>query len=186
MKTKKNVVKEIDQILIAEDSPTQAEQLKYFLEKHQYKVLVAKDGKEAIGMVLEHRPSLVITDIVMPEMNGYDLCKEIKSHDKTMNIPVILLTSFSRSEDVMEGISCGADNFLTKPFERNILFQILNRSFPTGKFTKPKRLKLNWKCSLEGRNGLLLWIISKYLRCSSQRMKRQFRETMNCCKRRMI
>ena len=70
MKTKKNAVKEIDQILIAEDSPTQAEQIKYLLEKHNYKVLVAKNGKEAIELVIQHKPSLVITDIVMPEMNG--------------------------------------------------------------------------------------------------------------------
>ncbi|MCX6556915.1 MAG: response regulator [Candidatus Aminicenantes bacterium] len=121
MKDKKN--SEIDgvQILIAEDSPTQAEQLKYLLEKQNYKVLVAKDGKEALEMVGKHSPSLVISDIVMPEMSGYELCKEIKACKSTMDIPVILLTSLFRSEDVLEAISCGADNFITKPFSEDYL-----------------------------------------------------------------
>jgi DNA-binding response OmpR family regulator len=142
MKHKKNVVKDIDEILIAEDSPTQAEQLKYILEKHKYKVRVAKDGKEAIGMVIEHSPSLVITDIVMPEMNGYELCKEIKSHEKTMSIPVILLTSFSRSEDVMEGISCGADNFLTKPFREEYLVSHIEQILANREIHKSETIKV--------------------------------------------
>jgi DNA-binding response OmpR family regulator len=142
MKTKKNIVKDIDQILIAEDSPTQAEKLKYLLEKHNYKVLVAKDGKEAIGMVIEHNPSLVITDIQMPVMNGYDLCKEIKSREKTMNIPVILLTSFSRSEDVMEGISCGADNFLTKPFREEYLVSHIEQILSNREIHKSETIKV--------------------------------------------
>lgn len=142
MKTKKNVVKDIDEILIAEDSPTQAEQLKYILEKHKYKVRVAKDGKEAIGMVIEHSPSLVITDIQMPVMNGYDLCKEIKSREKTMNIPVILLTSFSRSEDVMEGISCGADNFLTKPFREEYLVSHIEQILSNREIHKSETIKV--------------------------------------------
>lgn len=112
-------------ILIAEDSPTQAEHLKYLLEKHQYTVQVAKNGKEALEAVSRSMPYLVLTDIMMPEMNGYELCKELKAREKTMNIPVILLTTFSRSEDVMEGIACGADNFLTKPFrEENLILHI--------------------------------------------------------------
>ena len=155
MKPKKIVVKEIDQILIAEDSPTQAEQLKYFLEKHQYKVLVAKDGKEAIGMVLEHRPSLVITDIAMPEMNGYELCKEIKSHDKTMNIPVILLTSFSRSEDVMEGISCGADNFLTKPFREEYLVSHIEQILANREILKSETIKVELEVLVRGKKRVI-------------------------------
>jgi DNA-binding response OmpR family regulator len=142
MKDKKIVVKEIDQILIAEDSPTQAEQLKHILEKHNYRVLVAKDGKEAIGMVIEHHPSLVITDIEMPEMNGYELCKEIKSREKTMNIPVILLTSFTRSEDVMEGIACGADNFLTKPFREEYLVSHIEQILSNSEIPKSETIRV--------------------------------------------
>jgi DNA-binding response OmpR family regulator len=155
MKTKKIVVKDVDQILIAEDSPTQAEQLKYILEKHKYKVLVAKDGKEAIGMVLEHNPSLVITDIVMPEMNGYELCKEMKSREKTMNIPVILLTSFSRSEDVMEGIACGADNFLTKPFREEYLVSHIETILSNREIQKSETIKVELEVLVGGKKRVI-------------------------------
>jgi DNA-binding response OmpR family regulator len=155
MKSKKNVAKDIDQILIAEDSPTQAEQLKYLLEKHKYKVIVAKDGKEAIGMVIEHSPSLVITDIVMPEMNGYDLCKEIKSREKTMGIPVILLTSFSRSEDVMEGISCGADNFLTKPFREEYLVSHIEQILSNREIYKSETIKVELEVLVGGKKRVI-------------------------------
>ena len=93
MKNKKIIENNMGKILLAEDSLTQAEQLKYILEKYNYKVIVAKNGKEALGMVIKHKPSLIISDIVMPEMNGYELCKEIKSNEATIGIPVILLTS---------------------------------------------------------------------------------------------
>ena len=112
-----NIIK----ILVAEDSPTQAMVLKYILEKHDYEVTVAKDGKEALDFVHEHKPSLVISDIIMPEMNGYKLCKNLKSNENTSDIPVILLTSLSRAEDVLDGLECGADNFLTKPYAEDYL-----------------------------------------------------------------
>ena len=155
MKTKKNVVKEVDQILIAEDSPTQAELLKYLLEKHNYRVLVAKDGKEAMGMVIEHDPSLVITDIVMPEMNGYELCREMKSRERTMGIPVILLTAFSRSEDVMEAISCGADNFLTKPFREEYLVSHIEQILSNREIHKSETIKVELEVLVGGKRRVI-------------------------------
>jgi signal transduction histidine kinase len=111
-------------ILVVEDSQTQAEKIRYQLEKHNYEVIVACDGKQAFEILRNtgnHKPSLVITDIIMSEMNGYDLCLRIKTDEDTMNIPVILLTSLSRSEDIFEGISCGADNFISKPYSEDFL-----------------------------------------------------------------
>jgi two-component system sensor histidine kinase/response regulator len=139
MKDKMNPENDGVQILIAEDSPTQAEQLKYFLEKNNYEVIVAKDGKEALEMVVKHSPSLVISDIVMPEMSGYELCKEIKSTESTMDIPVILLTSLIQTEDVLEGISCGADNFITKPFSEEYLISNIEQIQANKRIQKNKR-----------------------------------------------
>jgi len=104
------------EILIAEDSPTQAAQIKHMLESNNFKVTVANDGKEAIDILSKRKPSLVISDILMPEMNGYELCKLIKSDKSTENIPVILLTRLSDPEEIIEGLSCGADSFITKPY----------------------------------------------------------------------
>ena len=113
------------EILIVEDSPTQAEELKYTLEQHNFAVSVAGNGIEALTMIREREPTMVISDIVMPKMDGYKLCREIKRDDRLKDLPVILLTSLSDPQDVVKGLECGADNFITKPYnEKNILSRI--------------------------------------------------------------
>ena len=108
-------------ILIVEDSLTQALQLQNILEEHDYRVAVAYNGMEALEHLKEHIPSLVISDIVMPEMDGYELCKHIRSAEKLRDIPVILLTALSDPEDVIKALECGADNFVTKPYKEDFL-----------------------------------------------------------------
>lgn len=139
-KDKKISEKGVAQILIAEDSPTQAEQLKNILEKNNYNVIVAKDGKAALHLANEFKPSLVISDIIMPEMNGYELCKLLKADKNFRDIPVILLTSLSNSEDVIEGISCGADNFLTKPYCEDYLLSLIDHIFTNKKIYTSERI----------------------------------------------
>jgi signal transduction histidine kinase len=110
-----------EKILIVEDSPTQAEKLCYMLEKNSYRVAVARNGKEALAMMSIAQPSLIISDVVMPEMDGYELCRRIKSHDEICNIRIILLTSLCDPLDVIRGLECGADNFITKPYDEAYL-----------------------------------------------------------------
>ncbi|NJD23402.1 MAG: response regulator [Melioribacter sp.] len=155
MKNKKNTENNFDQILIAEDSVTQAEQLKYILEKYKYNVLVAKNGKEALGMIIKHKPSLVISDIIMPEMNGYELCKEIKLSESTMEIPVILLTSLTRSEDVLEGIACGADNFITKPYREDYLIAHVKQILANKNIYKNERVRVGVEIILGGKRRFI-------------------------------
>jgi two-component system, cell cycle response regulator len=115
------------EILIAEDSPTQAERLKYILEQQQFRVTWARHGKEALKLLEHSHPAMVISDIIMPEMDGFELCSRIKSDDHLKNIPVILLTSLSSMEDVLYGLKCGAENFITKPYsEKALLTRIEN------------------------------------------------------------
>jgi signal transduction histidine kinase/CheY-like chemotaxis protein len=121
MSKKTEISDNVADILIVEDSPTQAAQIKYLLESYHYKVEVTGDGQQALIWLSEHKPSLVISDIVMPEMNGFELCEKIKSDERTEDIPVILLTSLSDPEEVIEGLSCGADSFITKPFNKEYL-----------------------------------------------------------------
>ena len=110
------ISKEKIDILIVEDSPTQAEQLKYLLEKHHYSVLGADNGQHALSVLEQYEPKVIITDIVMPEMDGYEFCRRVKNQNRKEEIPIILLTSLSNPEDVIEGLECGADNFITKPY----------------------------------------------------------------------
>ncbi len=110
------------EILIVEDSPTQLLKLRHVLERHGYRVLQpARDGKEALAALAVHRPTLVITDINMPEMDGYELCRRIKDDPKFTDLPVILLTSLSDPKDILRGLECGADNFIVKPYDEEFL-----------------------------------------------------------------
>ena len=108
-------------ILIVEDSLTQALRLRHVLERHEYGVRAARDGREALAAIAECVPSLVITDINMPEMDGYELCQRIKDDSRIKELPVILLTSLSDPKDILRGLECGADNFIVKPYDDEFL-----------------------------------------------------------------
>jgi signal transduction histidine kinase len=108
-------------ILIVEDSPTQAEKIRYLLEKHNFNVLVATDGDEALKILENQNVSLVISDIIMPGMNGFELCEAIKSNDHSSDMPVILLTALSEAKELLHGLACGANSFITKPYNENYL-----------------------------------------------------------------
>jgi len=109
-------------ILIVEDSPTQMLKLRRVLERHGYTVLTAaRDGQEALAALAANRPTLVITDINMPGMDGYELCERIKDDPKVRDIPVILLTSLADPKDILRGLECGADNFIVKPYDEEFL-----------------------------------------------------------------
>ena len=112
------------EILIVEDSPTQAERLRRLIRSSGYHARVAANGKLALGEIREHKPHLVLSDIVMPEMDGYELCRAIKADPALRDIPVILVTSLTDPKDIIRGIECGADNFIRKPYAEDYL---LNR-----------------------------------------------------------
>ena len=108
-------------ILVVEDSLTQAEKLRFILAKNEYRVSVAKDGLDALDKIKINMPDLIITDILMPKMDGYKLCEIIKNHKAYNKIPVILLTSLSDTRDVIRGLKSKADNFITKPYNESFL-----------------------------------------------------------------
>jgi two-component system, cell cycle sensor histidine kinase and response regulator CckA len=108
-------------ILIAEDSPTQAAMFRYLLEEHGYRVTVASSGLEALQAARVDHPVMIISDIIMPEMDGYALCRQVKQDPSLSNIPVMLMTSLSSPDDIFNGLDCGADNFLRKPIDSGYL-----------------------------------------------------------------
>jgi signal transduction histidine kinase len=107
-------------ILVAEDNPDLREFLRSMLTP-SYDVVVASDGREALEMVREERPDLVLSDVMMPQMTGMDLTSAIKSDEALQNTPVILLTARTGSEAVLEGYTSGADDFVNKPVHPRIL-----------------------------------------------------------------
>jgi two-component system sensor histidine kinase/response regulator len=109
------------EILIVEDSPTQAERLRRLLQSRSYRVRAAANGKLALAMIREQKPHLVLSDIIMPEMNGYELCSAIKTDRELQDTPVILVTALNDAKDIIRGIECGADNFIRKPYGEDYL-----------------------------------------------------------------
>ncbi len=130
------------EILIVEDSPTQLERLGHVLEQHGYKVISAHDGAQALVLLGKSRPAVVVSDIVMPKMTGFELCRRIKADMTTENIPVILLTSLSDPEDVLEGLACGADDFITKPFNQKHLIGHIEQMVVNKDLRKGERARL--------------------------------------------
>lgn len=119
------------EILIAEDSATQLQRLQLILERHMYRVTATANGKLALEAAQRRRPALIVSDIVMPEMNGYDLCRRVKEDPRLSGVPVILVTTLSDPQDVIRGLECRADNFILKPYEaeqllRRIQFVLVN------------------------------------------------------------
>lgn len=111
------------QILVVEDSPVEAELLRRILFRAGYRVVQAKNGEEGLAFARANRPALVMSDIQMPLMNGYELCREIKRDETLWNVPVILVSSLSEPEDILEALNIGADSYITKPYVERVLLE---------------------------------------------------------------
>ncbi len=107
-------------LLIVEDNGELRNYLKNEL-RNQYKVLLAKNGKEGLELAKSALPDIIITDVIMPEMDGFEFCKQIKEDIRTSHIPLLMLTAKARIDDRMEGIGLGADAYMVKPFDLRLL-----------------------------------------------------------------
>jgi putative two-component system response regulator len=119
------------EILIVEDSPLEAEMLRRCLDKAGYRITLAKNGEEGLQVARERHPALVVSDINMPVMNGYEMCRRIKYDEVLWNIPVILLTSLSETENIIQAINAGTDSYITKPFVEASLLECVNSLLAT-------------------------------------------------------
>jgi two-component system sensor histidine kinase/response regulator len=143
------------EILIAEDSPTQAEQLKYILEKRDFLVTTTRNGREALEVMRVRKPTLMITDVNMPEMGGYELCRCVRADVELADLPVILLTSLSDPEDVFKGLECGADNFITKPYEENNLMARIHHLLANIHLSSHEKVQISMEVYLAGQKHVI-------------------------------
>jgi signal transduction histidine kinase/DNA-binding response OmpR family regulator len=143
------------EILIVEDSPTQALQLQYVLEQHHYCASVAANGRDALAGMRRHKPTIVISDILMPEMDGYQLCQQIKADADLAEIPVILLTSLSDPKDVIKGLECGADNFVTKPYDEDFLLSRIQYILANQRVRRVERTRMGLEIFFAGQTFVI-------------------------------
>jgi len=105
-----------DTVLVIEDEPDVLDLLRLHLRRQGYNVLEASDGVTGLRMAREKLPSAVVLDLMIPEMRGEDVCRQIRATESTAKIPVIMLTAKARAEERVAGLELGADDYLTKPF----------------------------------------------------------------------
>src|SRR5271169_466204 len=103
-------------ILVVDDDPTNVEVLTAWLESEHYVVSTAADGFEALAKIEAEKPDIILLDVMLPEIEGFEVCRRIKSDPATEHIPVIMVTALSDVDDLVKGFEAGADDFVTKPF----------------------------------------------------------------------
>lgn len=114
-------------VLVVEDELDVAEVLRYNLERAQYRVLVVPDGQAAVQAVRAHAPSIMLLDIMLPELNGWEVCRIVRDSADGKNIPIIMLTALADEDSRVRGLSLGADDFIAKPFSVGELVQKVHR-----------------------------------------------------------
>jgi DNA-binding response OmpR family regulator len=132
-------------VLIVDDNSDLRDFLKSAMQD-QFKITLAENGKEALKIVQNDQPDLILSDIMMPEMDGYELCKQIKSKGETSHIPVILLTALDDKSQELRGLVLGADEYLTKPFDVILLIQRIKTLIINREIVRDTALKIiNYK-----------------------------------------
>ena len=105
-------------ILVVDDVKQNVKLLRVILTASEYDVVEAYDGEEALEKVKTENPDLILLDIMMPKLTGYEVCEKLRSDEKTSNLPIVLITSLREMDDRIKGIEAGADNFISKPFNK--------------------------------------------------------------------
>lgn len=108
----------VGRILVADDNQQNRELLEAYLLDDGHEILMAADGREAIDMTREKHPDLILLDIMMPKLSGYEVCSQLKNDAATKQIPILMITALKEMGDIEKALAAGADDFLTKPVHR--------------------------------------------------------------------
>lgn len=113
-------------ILIVDDEPNIVMSLEYTFKKNNFEVFIARDGQEALDILKNALPDIIILDVMMPNVDGYDTLEQIKEDDRLKNIKVIFLSAKNKEKDIERGLAVGADLYMTKPFSVKKLVEHVN------------------------------------------------------------
>ena len=115
-------------VLVVDDIPVNVILLAERLKLASYQVVTATSGEEALKIIRQSPPDIVLLDVMMPGMSGYDVCRSIRSEEKFARLPVVMVTALDKDSDRKDGLEAGADEFLTKPVEDDALFPAMQRA----------------------------------------------------------
>jgi CheY-like chemotaxis protein len=119
-------------VLLAEDNPQHLELLEAYMEEMpEVRVVLARNGQEALTRVQETSPDLVLLDIMMPKVSGFEVCKRLKSDPKTRDIIVVMVTALNETADIERAAECGTDDYLAKPVDRKALLNLVRNLLAT-------------------------------------------------------
>lgn len=118
-------------VLIVDDEPSIVETVRFALEKAGYTALVAFDGEEAMRIVRAEKPRLILLDVMLPKLNGFQICRLLKFDELYRHIPIVMLTARTQERDRLLGKETGADAYVTKPFELPELLRVIARYLPS-------------------------------------------------------
>ncbi len=110
-------------ILVVDDEPFVLRSLMFVLGKHGYETIAAKDGREALKMIEKEKPDLVFLDVMMPYLNGYEVCRKIRQDPQNDDLYIIMLTAKGQDRDRKKGLNVGANEFMVKPFSPSRVIQ---------------------------------------------------------------
>jgi two-component system, chemotaxis family, response regulator PixH len=112
-------------ILVVEDTPSEMELLNHYLREGGYSVINAVSAKDALEIAIAQKPAVIVTDVVMPGISGFELCRSLRKHPTTARTPIIICTSKNQDIDRLWGMRQGADAYITKPFTREQLIRTI-------------------------------------------------------------
>lgn len=113
-------------ILIVDDEPNIIVPLEFLMEQNNYKVKVAENGEQALELIATYKPDLILLDIMLPGMDGYEVCQKIRMNPKYKTIKIIFLSAMARTIDIAKGMGLDADDYITKPFSNSYVVDRIN------------------------------------------------------------
>lgn len=127
----------VRKILLVEDSPSELELINHYLQNTDYLIINATGAKEALQIAIEEQPDVIITDVVMPGMSGFELCRSLKRNPATANITIIISSSKNQAIDKLWGMKQGASVYLTKPYSREQLLNVIESLSEQYQYSNP-------------------------------------------------
>ncbi len=141
-------------ILVVDDNPQNAELMQAYLEALDVVVKIAGDGIDALQQIQTRPPDLILLDIMMPRMSGFEVCRRVKNDPDTKDIPVVIVTALNELADIERGVDCGADDFLSKPINKLELLTRVKSLLRVRHLKSELERTLAYLEEIEGDNGL--------------------------------